>query len=102
MSKAEAFAAKHRLSAVSDDVARIRRQLAKFYSAVEMIDPPRQGYIQLYDGASVRSAFTDAMESDMAADAVIALAEMPERWPPKYRASVAYHLAPLLDDVVNS
>jgi hypothetical protein len=42
------------------------------------------------------------MKSDMAIDASIAMAEMPDHWPTKYRASVAYHLAPFLDDVVNS
>lgn len=102
MTMAEAFAIKHNLCAVADDVARIKRHLAKFYAAVETIDRPRQGYIQLYDGASVRSAFSAAMKSTLAIDAAIAMAEMPEHWPTKYRASIAYHLAPLLDDVVNS
>jgi hypothetical protein len=102
MTNAEAFATKHSLCATPNDVARISRQLAKFFGAVETIDSPHRGYIQLYDGEAVRSAFQSAMQSDMAVDAAIAMAEMPEHWPTKYRASVAYHLAPLLDDVVNS
>jgi hypothetical protein len=102
MTKAEAFATKHSLCAATGDVARVKRQLAKFYAAVELIDPPRCGYVQLYDGEAVRSAFTATMHSTMAIDAAIAMAEMPEHWPTRYRASVAYHLCPLLDEVVNS
>ena len=102
MTKAEAFATKHNLCAVPEDVARIKRQLARFFDAVEEIEPLHDGYVQLYHGDAVRSAFRTAMQSDMAVDAAIAIAEMPERWPTKYRASVAYHLAPLLDEVVNS
>lgn len=96
------FASRHNLCAVADDVARIKRQLTKFFSAVETIDPPHSGYVQLYDGAAIRSAFSATMQTSMAYDAAIAMVEMPSTWPTKYRASVAYHLAPFLDDVVNS
>lgn len=96
------FATRHHLCAVAEDVARIKRQLAKFFAAVELIDPPHSGYIQLYHGAAIRDAFTATMQTSMACDAAIAMAEMPPTWPTKYRASVAFHLAPLLDEVVNS
>jgi hypothetical protein len=102
MSAWQAFAARHGLCAVAVDVARIKRHLAKFYAAVETIDPPCDGYIQLYHGEAVRSAFQTAMKSNMAIDAAIAMAEMPVSWPTKYRASVSYHLAPILYEVVNS
>lgn len=102
MSAWPAFAARHNLCAVADDVARIKRHLAKFFAAVELIDPPHSGYIQLYDGEGVRSAFRKTMQSNMAIDAAIAMAEMPASWPTKYRASVSYHLAPILYEVVNS
>jgi hypothetical protein len=96
MSRAEEFATRHDVCATSTDVARIRRQLSRFYEAVEAIDRPFDSYIQLHRGEAVRTAFVRCM------DASIAMAEMPDHWPTKYRASVAYHLAPFLDDVVNS
>ncbi|NRP70596.1 hypothetical protein ILFOPFJJ_01477 [Ensifer psoraleae] len=99
---ASAFAEKHNLCAVPADVARIKRQLRDFYSAVEKIDRPGHHYIQLHNGDAVRAAL--ARQGDLwgGFGAGIALAEMPANWPTKYRASVSYHLAPLLEEVVNS
>jgi hypothetical protein len=102
MNSAEEFAARHGLEATQQDVARIRRQLARFFADVEAMEQPGDWYIQLYRGEAVRAAFTRALKSSLAIDAAIAMAEMPGHWPTTYRASVAYHLAPLLDDVVNS
>jgi len=102
MNKAEAFAAKHDIAATAEDVARIRRAIGKFYDAVEAVDAPRQGWIQLYDGPAIRAAFEKHNPSTPAHGAAMAMAEMPEHWPTTYRASVCYHLAPLLDDAVNS
>ncbi|MDW9543316.1 hypothetical protein GOA55_13935 [Sinorhizobium meliloti] len=104
MSKAsEAFATKHDIAATAEDVARIRRALSRFYTAVETAEPVADTYIQLHTGDSIRAAFIKHNPlSGQAHGVSMAITEMPEAWPPKYRASVAYHLAPLLDDVVNS
>ena len=102
MTKSEAFAAKHDIAATAEDVARIRRSLGKFYDAVEAIDAPRQGWIQIHDGPAVRAAFEKRNPSTPAHGAAMAMAEMPEHWPTTYRASVAYHLSSLLEEVVNS
>ncbi len=99
---AEAFAKKHDMAATTEDVARIKRHLSKFYEAVELIDRVRDGWIQLHDGEAVRKAFAKQFSHPTGFDAALAIAEMPVHWPTKYRASVAYHLAPLLDDVINS
>lgn len=104
MTKAsEAFATKHDIAATAEDVARIRRALDRFYTAVETAEPVADTYIQLHVGEVVRAAFIKHNPlSGHAHGTAMTMAEMPEAWPPKYRASVAYHLAPLLDDVVNS
>ncbi|AWM24958.1 hypothetical protein [Sinorhizobium fredii] len=103
MSKAEAFAAKHDIAATSEDVARIRRVLGRLYDAVEAIEPVADTYIQIHAGDAIRSAFIKHNPlSGQAHGAALALAEMPASWPTKYRASVAYHLSPLLEEVTNS
>lgn len=102
MSRAEAFAAKHNIAATSEDVARIRLALGRFYQAVEAIDVPCDGWIQLHHGPAVRTALEEHNPSTPAHGAAMAMAEMPERWPTTYRASVAYHLAPLMDEVIDS
>ncbi|NEJ73803.1 hypothetical protein GR197_25220 [Rhizobium phaseoli] len=100
---AEAFAAKHDIAATADDVARIRRGLARLYAAVEAIELVSDAYIQLHAGEAIRSAFLKHNPvSGQGHGVAIALAEMPSEWPPKYRASVAYHLSPLLEEVINS
>ncbi|UGX87105.1 hypothetical protein [Phyllobacterium meliloti] len=105
---AEAFEKKHNIAATRDDVTKIKNRLRKFYKAVETIDRPHDGYIQLYHGDAVRKAAESAFGASigqtwtLAMDAAIAIREMPEEWSTKYRASVAYHLAPILSDVVNS
>lgn len=102
MSRAEAFATKHDIAATAEDVARIKAALQRFYGAVETIDAPRRGWIQLHDGPAIRTAFEKHNPSTPAHGAAMAISEMPEHWPSTYRASVCYHLSPLLDDVVNS
>ncbi|MDW9761626.1 hypothetical protein GOB02_18890 [Sinorhizobium meliloti] len=104
MTKAsEAFGIRHDIAATAEDVARIRRALDRFYTAIETVEPVADTYIQLHAGEAVRGAFIKHNPlSGQAHGIAMAMAEMPETWPPKYRASVAYHLAPLLDDVVNS
>jgi len=102
MTKAELFASKHDIAATPQDVARIKAALQRFYAEVEAIDPVRRGWIQLHDGPAIRSEFEKYNPSTPAHGAAMAMAEMPEHWPTTYRASVCYHLAPLLHDVVNS
>lgn len=103
MTKAsEAFAARHDIAATAEDVACIKAALQRFYSAVEAIDAPRRGWIQLHDGPAIRTAFEKHNPSTPAHGAAMAMAEMPDHWPTTYRASVCYHLSPMLDDVVNS
>jgi hypothetical protein len=99
---ADAFSKKHDMAATTEDVARIKRHLSKFYEAVELIDHVRDGWIQLHDGEAIRKAFAKQFNHPTGFDAALAMAEMPSAWSTKYRASVAYHLAPLLSDVVNS
>ncbi|MDE3825172.1 hypothetical protein I7F13_23695 [Sinorhizobium meliloti] len=102
MTPTETFAEEHNLCAIPADVARIKRQLRNFYSAVEKIDRPGHHYIQLHNGDSVRAALARQADLWGGMGVSMVLAEMPETWSPKYRASVCYHIAPLLDDVVNS
>lgn len=103
MTKADEFAAKHDIAATAEDVARIRRALTKLYGAIEATNPIANTYIQLDAGEGIRKAFLkhNPLHSQGHGVAMV-LAEMPSEWPPRYRASVSYHLAPLLDDVVNS
>lgn len=104
MTKAsEAFAARHDIAATAEDVTRISRALGRFYTAIETAEPVADTYIQIHTGDAIRSAFIKHNPlSGQAHGASMVLAEMPETWPPKYRASVAYHLSPLLEEVVNS
>ncbi|EPE98597.1 hypothetical protein [Rhizobium grahamii] len=102
-SAAEAFAAKHDIAATGSDVARIRNSLQRFYEAVAAAQPVADTYVQQYHGDSIRAAFL--RHNPLAGQghgAAVAMAEMPSAWPTKYRASVAYHLSPLLEEVVNS
>lgn len=102
MNKADEFATKHDIAATQQDVTRIKAALQRFYGAVEAIDPVRRGWIHLHDGPAIRTAFEKHNPSTPAHGAAMAMAEMPEHWPSTYRASVCYHLAPLLDEVINS
>ncbi|RVN85121.1 hypothetical protein [Sinorhizobium meliloti] len=104
MAKAsEAFAIRHDIAATAEDVARIRRALDRFYTAVETAEPVADSYIQLHAGEAIRSAFVKHNPlSGQAHGTAMAMEEMPEAWPPKYRASVAFHLSPLLDEVIDS
>lgn len=103
MTKADEFAAKHDIAATPEDVARIRRALTKLYGAIEAANPVYDTFIQLHAGEAIRAAFLKCNPLHGQGHGVsMTLAEMPAHWPPKYRASVAYHLAPLLSDVVNS
>ncbi|YCI04019.1 hypothetical protein M1D34_07275 [Ensifer sp. D2-11] len=99
---AAAFIEKHNLTAASEDVRRVKAQLSSFFTAVENIERPGNYYIQLYHGDSIRAELAKRSDLWGGFGASMAMAEMPVTWPTKYRASVAYHLAPLLDDVVNS
>jgi hypothetical protein len=99
---AEVFAKKHDMAATTEDVARIKRHLSKFYEAVELIDRVRDGWIQLHDGDAIRKALAKQFNPPTGFDAALAMSEMPTHWPTTYRASVAFHLCPLLDDVINS
>ncbi|MDX0592405.1 hypothetical protein GOD07_25790 [Sinorhizobium medicae] len=103
MSKAEAFATKHDIGATAGDVARIKAALQRFYGAVETVEPIADTYVQIHAGEAIRAAFIKHNPlSGQAHGAAMAMAEMPENWPTKYRASMAYHLAPLLADAINS
>lgn len=104
MTKAsETFATRHDIAATAEDVARIRRALDRFYESIVAENPVSDTYAQLHAGEAIRAAFIKHNPlSGQAHGVSIVLAEMPEHWPTKYRASVAYHLSPLLDDVVNS
>ncbi|MNV89871.1 hypothetical protein D3C71_1842020 [compost metagenome] len=81
---------------------RVKAQLSSFFSAVENIERPGNYYIQLNHGDAIRAELAKRSDLWGGFGAAMAMAEMPEHWPTKYRASVAYHLAPLLEDVVNS
>ncbi|MBY3255564.1 hypothetical protein HFO09_07640 [Rhizobium laguerreae] len=100
---AAAFASKHDIGATSQDVTRIRRGLARFYASVEALEPVSDAYIQLHAGEAILRAFLKHNPlSGQGHGVAIALSEIPQAWPPKYRASVAYHLGPLLEEVINS
>jgi hypothetical protein len=99
---AAAFTTKHNLTATSDDVRRIKAQLTSLYSAIETIQRPTDGYVQLYNGDAIRAEIASRSDLWGGFGAAMAMSEMPDQWSTKYRASVAYHLAPLLSDVVNS
>jgi len=99
----ETFATKHDIAATAEDVARIRRALDRFYTAVETAEPVSDTYVQIHAGDPIRAAFIKHNPlSGQAHGVSMVLAEMPETWPPKYRTSVAYHLSPLLADAINS
>ena len=103
MTAAEAFANKHDIAATSADVARIRNSLLRFYEAVASTEPVADSYIQIHAGEAIRAAFLKHNPlSGQGHGVALALAEMPPAWPPKYRASVGYHLAPLMEGVINS
>ena len=97
-----AFATKHNITATPGDVRRIKAQLASLYSAIETIARPSDGYAQLFHGDAIRAEIASRSDLWGGFGAAMAMAEMPDVWSTKYRASVAYHLAPLLGDVVNS
>jgi hypothetical protein len=99
---AAAFSTKHNLTATSEDVRRIRAQLTSLYSSIETIARPSDSYVQLYHGDAIRAEIASRSDLWGGFGAAMAMSEMPAHWPTKYRASVAYHLAPLLSDVVNS
>lgn len=96
------FIKKHDLTATSDDVRRIKAQLTSLYSSIETIAGRSDGYIQLCHGDAIRAEIASRSDLWGGFGAAMAMAEMPEAWSTKYRASIAYHLAPLLGDVVNS
>lgn len=97
------FADKHNIAATEEDVARLKRGLSGFYAAVESINHPSAGgYIQLHHGQKIRNALNREMGDQLASTVAMVLDEMPSHWPPKFKASVAYHLSPLLADVINS
>ncbi|PDS68916.1 hypothetical protein [Rhizobium phaseoli] len=101
--KAPEFATKHDIAATAADVSRIRTALGRFYGAVAAATPVADSYIQIPHGEAIRASFLQHNPlSGQGHGVALALAEMPAEWPPKYRASVAYHLAPLMDGVVNS
>ncbi|MBX5243275.1 hypothetical protein [Rhizobium sp. NLR3b] len=101
--KALEFATKHDIAATAADVSRIRSALDRFYAAVAAATPVADSYIQLHAGQAIRGFFLQHNPlSGQGHGVALALAEMPAAWPPKYCASVAYHLAPLLDEVINS
>lgn len=102
MTTAQDFAKKYDMAATDQDVARIKGQIGAFYSDVERIAPMLNHYIQLHEGKAIRAAIGKRDSLYGAQGAVMAINEMPEIWGPQYRASVGYHLAPLLDEVVNS
>ena len=97
-----AFATKHNITATSDDVRRIKAQLASLYSSIETNARPSDGNVQLYHGDAIRAEIASRSDLWGGFGAAMAMAEMPEAWSTKYRASIAFHLAPLLGDVVNS
>ncbi|EJC75546.1 hypothetical protein Rleg10DRAFT_5820 [Rhizobium leguminosarum bv. trifolii WSM2012] len=101
--KASEFAAKHDIAATAADVSRIRSALDRFYAAVAAANPIADFYVQLHAGEAIRAAFLKHNPlSGQGHGVAVALAEMPAAWPTKYRASVAYHMAPLLAEVINS
>lgn len=97
-----AFIEKHNITATPDDVRRIKAQLNSLYSSIETIARPADTYIQLFHGDSIRAEIASRSDLWGGFGAAMAMAEMPASWSTKYRASVAYHLSPLLSDVVNS
>lgn len=99
---ASAFATKHDITATSDDFRRINAQLKSLYAAIETIARPSDSYAQLDKGDAIRAEIAKRSDLWGGFGAALAMAEMPEAWPTKYRASIAFHLAPLLDDVINS
>ncbi|MBY5585293.1 hypothetical protein [Rhizobium leguminosarum] len=100
---AAAFASKHDIAATAADVSRIRSALDRFYAAVAAATPVADSYIQIHAGEAIRASFLQHNPlSGEGHGVALTLAEMPAAWPPKYCASVAYHLAPLLDEVLNS
>lgn len=102
MTASQDFAKKYNMAATDEDVARVKRELAAFYADVERIDPLLTHHVQLDDGQAIRAAIDKRSSLWGAQGAVMAINEMPEHWGPRYKASVGYHLGPLMHEVINS
>lgn len=97
---------RYNIAATDEDCIRIRRSIEDFFNAVQELSPragspKHDGYIQLYHGEAIRSAFKSHV-NERAIYAAVVLDVLPDDWGYRYRASVAYHLAPIFDEVINS
>lgn len=99
---ASAFPTKHNIAATPEDVRRIQTQLSSLFTAIETIERPTDAYVQLDRGNAIRAELASRSDLWGGFGAAMAMAELPAEWPTKYRASIAYHLSPLLDEVINS